>query len=143
MSIKGSGSFSKLVNDFAKEVPELAVQATNKSVLDLFSKVVMDTPVKDGRLRGNWQVSIGQTVNGEVPQSQWDKDGEKTIRRAKDKLLTDKTTMPLFIQNNVPYAKKIEYGGSRIKAPQGMLRKNLSLMNQFLRNAIAELRGGK
>lgn len=140
MNIKGAGSFSKLVNDFAKEVPELAVQVTNKACIDLFSKVVMDTPVDTGRARGNWQISIGNAVGSELNTE--DKDGSSTIGKATSELLGDKTTAPIFIQNNLPYIKKLEYGYSK-KSPRGMLRKNLTLMNRFLSQAVAELKGGK
>jgi len=140
MSIKGAGLFSKLVNDFAKEVPELAVQVTNKACLDLFTNVVMDTPVDTGRARGNWQISIGNSTGSQLNVE--DKDGGATINKATSELLTDKTTAPVFIQNNLPYIKKLEYGYSK-KSPRGMLRKNLTLMNRFLNQAIAELKGGK
>lgn len=140
MSIKGANSFSKLISDFAKEVPELAVQVTNKACLDLFSSVVMDTPVDTGRARGNWQISIGQGISSQVDSE--DKDGAGTIGKATSRLLTDKTTAPVFIQNNLPYIKKLEYGYSK-KAPRGMLRKNLTSMNRFLNQALAELKGGK
>jgi hypothetical protein len=141
MTVRGSGKFAKLINDFAKETPELARQSINKSTLDLFSKVVMDTPVAEGTLRGNWQVSIAQPNTSRLETT--DKDGSETIRKAQAVLNNDNTSHPIFIQNNLPYAKKIEYGGSRLKAPRGMLRKNLTLMNDYLRKAIAELKGGK
>jgi len=140
MSIKGANSFSKLVNDFAKEVPELAVQVCNKASLELFERVVMDTPVDTGRARGNWQISIGSAVNSELNTE--DKDGSQTIGKATSEILSDKTTAPIFIQNNLPYIKKLEYGYSK-KSPRGMLRKNLTFMNRFLSQAVAELKRGK
>jgi len=119
----------------------MARLVTNKSVLDLFSKVVMDTPVDKGHLRGNWQVSIGSPDNSEIEGV--DKGGQETISRANRVLFDDQTSHPVYIQNNVPYAEKIEYGGSPVKAPRGMLRRNLTLMNTYIRNAISELKGGK
>jgi len=140
MSVGGSGTFSKLISDFAKEVPHLAVQITNKASLDLFTKVVMDTPVDTGRARGNWQLSIGQEATGEMPE---DKDGSATISKATGTVTKDRTTAAIFIQNNLPYIKKLEYGHWSKKAPNGMLRKNINLMNSYLSKAIAELKRGK
>ena len=137
---RGAGVFSDRIRAFAKSAPDMAVQVTNKAVLDLFSKVVMDTPVDEGRARGNWQLSIGQAETSELDVT--DKDGAATISKAEGKLLGDKSTVALFIQNNLSYIKRLEYGWSK-KSPKGMLRKNLTLMNQFLKNALSELNGGK
>lgn len=141
MSIAGAGRFSELVNDFAKQAPKIAVQVTNKAVLELFTKIVMDTPVDTGRARGNWQVSIGQGIS--EPTTAEDKDGGSTISKATGTMTGDKSTAAIFIQNNLPYIKKLEYGHWSRKAPNGMLRKNIALMNQYLTKAIAELKGGK
>jgi hypothetical protein len=140
MTVRGSGTFAKRINDFAKETPQLTVQVTNKAILDLFTKVVLDTPVDTGRARGNWQVSIGHSLESSLITK--DKDGNETIRSAQAKLLNDKTSFAVFIQNNLSYIKRLEYGWSR-KSPRGMLRKNIALMNSFLKNALSELKGGK
>lgn len=141
MSVRGEGTFSKLVNDFAKKTPEIARQSIDKSVLELFAKVVMDTPVDTGHARNNWQISIGHENTVELDGD--DKTGSETIRRAQETIFTDKTTAPIFIQNNVPYINRLEYDHWSQKAPYGMLRRNILLMNQYLKNAIAELGGGK
>lgn len=138
---RGSGVFSDRIRAFAKEVPELAVQVTNKAVLDLFTKIVMDTPVDKGRARGNWQLSIGNSIQSSLITE--DKDGSATIRAAQSKLFNDKSTLAIFIQNNLSYIKRLEYGWSKIKAPFGMVRRNIALMNEFLKNALSELKGGK
>ena len=33
---------------------------------------------------------------------------------------------PIFLTNNLPYAERIEYGGSRSSKPQGMVRVSVS-----------------
>jgi hypothetical protein len=136
-----SGGFSKLINDFALKTPKHADKVIKKAALELFSKVIMDTPVDTGRLRANWNVSIGsadESIDDNASDKSRSKSGSSTCKKAEEKLKADKTYMPIFLTNNMPYVKKIEYGGSPNKAPQGMVRLNMALYNMFLNNAIGD-----
>lgn len=86
--------------------------------------IIMDTPVDTGRLRGNWQCGIGQKTEGQL--SVFDKSGGVTIARITSILSQlNKNDVAIFY-NNLPYAYPIEFGHSTRKAPQGMVRKNLT-----------------
>lgn len=85
--------------------------------------IIMDTPVLEGRLRGNWQVGIGSKNQNQLELT--DKSGGTTISRITSALVHVKHTDTVIFFNNLPYAYPIEYGHSRVKAPRGMVRKNL------------------
>lgn len=105
------------------------------TILELFSSVVLDTPVDEGRLRGNWQITSGRPASGEVEIT--DPEGNVTISKiqafvgADKNPTTDKVTL---LTNNLPYAYRIEYDGwSHTKAPKGMVRKNAIRISQNLK----------
>lgn len=135
-----SEGFSKLVNDFALKTPKRADTVIKKATLELFSKVILDTPVDTGRLRANWNVSFGsadESVNEDASDKAKSKTSSSTCKKAEEKIKADKTYMAIFLTNNMPYVKGIEYGRSQ-KSPQGMVRMNIALYNMFLRNAIGD-----
>lgn len=145
--IIGDQTFSSMVNKFAQRVPQLANQVIRKSSLELFTDVVMDTPVDTGRARGNWQISFGSPASGVISE-QGDKEGDSassspTVQKITDALNSDRTTLTIFLTNNLPYIKKLEYGWSK-KAARGMVRKNLMKANiQLLKNIRETAAGGK
>lgn len=136
--IIGDQTFSSMVKKFAQRTPEIANLVIRKSALELFTDVVMDTPVDTGRARGNWQITFGQGATG-VLEASGDKEndsasGSPTVQKITDALNADRSTLTIFLTNNLPYIKKLEYGWSK-KAARGMLRKNLLKANiQLLKN---------
>lgn len=144
--IIGDQTFSSMVNKFAKTAPEQANAVIRKSTLELFTDVVMDTPVDTGRARGNWQVSFGSPASG-VLDERGDKESDNktsspTARVVTDALNSDRTTSVIFLTNNLPYIKKLEYGWSK-KAARGMVRKNLLKANATLLKNIMAVKSGK
>ena len=124
-------SFASDLNRFANKSGEQIEQARRKTVLDLFSAVIKDTPVKTGRAKGNWQTSVG-TVKAAV----LDRTGESA---AQDELLAalgqwhdDET---IYIANGLPYIERLEDGSSK-QAPAGMVRRNVTRFDTLL-NAAA------
>ena len=104
-------------------------------VVGLFSRVIMDTPVLSGRLRGNWQTSVGAPITGELPLRQA-AEAVADVERAVDSIAGKDATV--FFRNNLPYAERIEYEGwSHTKAPAGMVRKNVLLWSQNARKALS------
>jgi hypothetical protein len=108
-----------------------------KVAFDVFTEIVLRTPVDTGRARANWVVTIDQPNETEVEGvdksgTQAMGNGLKTINRANE--------MPDFwITNNLPYIEKLEFGGSRIKAPAGMVRVTVARWREFLEDNKDEL----
>lgn len=130
--------------DFAKDISRWTNKAEKEFeelrravIIELFSSVILDTPVDQGRLRGNWQISATSPLTGEVDIL--DPSGGKTTANVQQ--LAGKGEVgkdqAVFLTNNLPYAYAIEYdGGSPKKAPQGMVRKNFIRVSQNLKRQL-------
>lgn len=91
-------------------------------VMETAKDIIMDTPVDEGRLRGNWQMGVNSQPSGQLEI--FDKTGMVTIGHITAILAPVQHYQKLVFCNNLPYAIPIEYGHSRRKAPQGMVRRN-------------------
>tara|TARA_R110000772_G_scaffold171720_1_gene283610 strand:+ start:373 stop:759 length:387 start_codon:yes stop_codon:yes gene_type:complete len=119
-------SFSLDVGKWAEKAGEDAAEANAAVLLSLFRGVIMDTPVLEGRLRGNWIATKSKpsTTTRKTP----DPSGKATTARAMN--FVDRQDLGedfnIYLTNNLPYAHRIEYDGwSHTKAPAGMVRTNL------------------
>jgi hypothetical protein len=111
--------FNAEVRDFAVKVaPEEAVTMQRAIVLEGLRRLVMKTPVKTGRARGNWQVSIGKDTDSILDVT--DKTGGPTILRGTAPVLGLRQLITCYITNNVEYIEALEKGHSQ-QAPAGML----------------------
>ncbi len=86
--------------------------------LELFSRVIMRTPVDKGRARANWQVAINSAPSGVLDLN--DKDGSATISAADAAMTGLKAGDTIYLANNLPYIQKLEDGSSK-QAPAGMV----------------------
>ena len=104
-------SFSGQVKKFSQIANSEAEKVFRGTALGMFAKIVQRTPVDTGRLRGNWQSSIG------APSKAVEATGEgyeATVGRLK---LGDK----IYFMNNLPYALAIERGHGVKNRPGGMV----------------------
>lgn len=93
-----------------KEITATALQA-----------VVSGAPVKDGAFKGNNRVTLDGVDLG-YDMDLMDKDGSQTL--AEGEAVIGQIDTPYgesVIQNNIPYAEKLESGHSQ-QAPQGVYR---------------------
>lgn len=155
------GDFSLSIDNLLKQVNGNVEKVVKKSVFDLTTAIIKDTPVDSGRLRANWQVSLNFETNKKLNSE--DTDGSETIAKAKATIFANKIPLFYWINNNLPYADVVEYGlypnpvkfGSRTKqakkgspvmyqvlsidgysakAPQGMVRINVMRFNKFFKD---------
>lgn len=112
-------SFKLQLENFAEKAGAKAEVAVRKVALEVYSSVVLKSPVDTGRFRGNWNISMGgfdRTVN---PDS-LDKTGTKGINTAAV-TISRYQGGKIFISNNLPYSRRLENGYSK-QAPAGMVR---------------------
>lgn len=129
-------SFSLNVTQWTEKAGEDMAALHKAIILELFTSVILDTPVLEGRLRGNWIISADNPANGTFDVI--DPDGSKTTRKVEDFVsrLENLENFNIFLTNNLPYAYRIEYDGwSHTKAPEGMVRKNLIRVSNNLHAA--------
>lgn len=92
--------------------------AVQKISLEMFSRVILRSPVDTGRFRANWQVAIGSVPTGTLEIS--DKAGTITVGKAQAAALGVQVGQTIALVNNLPYAQRLENGSSK-QAPGGMV----------------------
>ena len=70
-------NFNQTLHQFCQRAPQEVTVVRNAVILELFSSVILDTPVDTGLARGNWQTRARQPATH--PVNQKDKGGAKTI----------------------------------------------------------------
>lgn len=131
------GSLSLDLSRFVDKTATKLERVKRAVALELFTSIVYDTPVDTGRLRGNWQISIGSPLVGVVDKL--DPSGDRVTREIAAMVGESKLEDVLILRNNLPYAYRIEYEGwSHTKAPDGMMRRNFLRIQQILKKAVQE-----
>ncbi len=110
--------FAEDIEAFASKTERKMDFAVRKISLELFSRVILRTPVDKGRARANWQVSIGATSNGTLELE--DKSGTATISAATAVAAGLRAGDVIFLVNNLQYIQRLEDGYSG-QAPAGMV----------------------
>lgn len=134
-------SFADDIRRFAAKTSKAHDEITRGTTIALFNAVIMDTPVDEARLRGDWQTTVGQPAtdeNGRV-------DAAGTAAMAEVVANTPPGAgQETLLTNNMPYCEKIENGGyigptdkvtaggfSR-KSPQGMVKRNVDRFQKLI-----------
>ena len=120
------------IESFSARAQEKVLKIFKKSVIDLTSDIISDTPVDTGRLKNNWFPSVG-TASEQTTEATANEAGDRSNSLVNNQLTLDKT---FYFTNNLPYAFRIEFEGwSKVKAPQGMVRRNAIRWKQIVKRA--------
>lgn len=123
-------SFALDLGSFARKAGQNADKAVKKVCFDLTRAIIFDTPVDTGRLRGNWQASIGIPIGSTLEKT--DKGGGDTLTLAMSAINNAPKNI-FYLTNNLPYAYRVEFEGwSKVKAPKGMVRINFENVKNSL-----------
>ena len=97
--------------------------ARNAAIVAMTDRIIDDTPVLTGALRGSWHTAVNEPVY--VTEPTVDPTGMSSKAEVQANLggLDD----DVFFTNALPYSEVIEYDGHSSKAPEGMVRKNLAM----------------
>ena len=126
------GQFEIGLRKFAEKTELKINDVVRKIGLEVYSSVVMRSPVDTGRFRGNWNVSL---ANFDPSVSELtDKEGAASIARASISI-ADYKGGSIYISNNLPYAKRLEDGWSK-QAPVGMLRITVVEFQQMVNKVV-------
>ena len=118
-------SFSVDISKFAKKTNSSLNEACRAIKISLFNSIIRDTRVRTGRLRGNWQTSVGSPITNVIDTL--DPSGSETMRDVNQKV-TGAGTKDYFT-NNLPYAAVWE-------EKDGMMAKNLARISRIVRESI-------
>ena len=128
--------------------------AIRKAVIELFRRVILNTPVDKGQARANWQASINSPISSILNED--DPAGSTAVNKMVNIVLAKKDVSEavFWLSNNLPYIDVLEYGqfpnppkggtgktqgGFSIQAPNGMVRKALQELEGIIREVSREL----
>lgn len=131
-----AGTFEIDIARFVAKAKGNVDLVVRKISLDIFKRVIIKSPVDTGRFRGNWQVQIGSIPAGTLELE--DKSGTATVAKVTAETLGLKAGEIIYLVNNLPYARRLEYGYSK-QAPSGMVRITLQEFPQIVRKTAAEI----
>ena len=102
-------------------------------LLDLTRLIIKASPVDTGRFRGNWQASVNTPKVTQLKRK--DRTGTRTITAASNVIEKFNMGQTFYLTNNLPYARRLEYGSHSKQAPNGFLRINLIAVQSMLAKA--------
>jgi hypothetical protein len=99
-----------------KNVPEAVGNFRDAIALEALRGVVLLTPVDTGRLRGNWQTTIGTPADGEIEAT--DKSGGPTIAKGAAVIAGAKKRPfePVWLHDGLEYAVFVNDGTPKVPA---------------------------
>lgn len=112
--------FSERLRRFAGTLaPDLASKLQRKLVLEALIRCVNRSPVDTGRFRANWTVSVGQEgLRFFFDSTDPGRSGGVAVNRERPIIDQIPAYSIAYIQNNIPYAEVIEFGGYVPKDPR-------------------------
>ena len=121
-------SFASGISGYAKRTNLSLNDAVVAVCAKASTEIIRKTPALTGRLKGNWYASIG------TPSTETSEDRREAEAMAETVGIASNAAGKVFyLTNNLSYVIPIEYGHSRIKSPQGMLRITVEEINNDLR----------
>lgn len=127
-------SFSSDIEKIAKKLNQSIESTVRATALELFGSIIDGTPVLTGRAKGNWQTSINEPITSIV-----DRTGEtESIAELKDVAGGSIAGKILWLSNNLPYIRRLEFDGHSSQAPAGMVRINVSRIESIVSNAAKD-----
>ena len=112
------------ISEWAKKTNTTLDEAARGITISLFSSIIMDTRVDLGRMRGNWQASIGSPITVETTRT--DKSGAATVNAMQNKVRSGAVNI---MTNNVPYAPYWEQ-------QDGMVAKNMARIERNIKALV-------
>lgn len=127
-------SFSSDIEKIAKKLNQSIESTVRATALELFGSIIVGTPVLTGRAKGNWQTSINEPITSIVDRT----DETESIAELKDVAGGSIAGKILWLSNNLPYIRRLEFDGHSSQAPAGMVRINVSRIESIVSNAAKD-----
>jgi len=140
VTVAATKTFALDVAAFVEKAGKNADLVMRKVALDVFTRVVLRTPVDTGRARGNWILTVG-TARIELPaKAPLDPTGKRVVE-VYGRLLASYTIAdgPISIRNRLPYIVRLEDGYSG-QAPSGMVAVTVREYQGLVKRAVDEVK---
>lgn len=123
--------FDRIILNFAEQTAEQIKELRMNVHKELVAGVVMDTPLKTGMARRNWQAAKDSIPTGIVPYAgDPSAAGAQAVSEAQAQAFGEDGTF--YFVNNVHYVPYLENGTSKMAAV-GMAKKNVERIKNNLR----------
>jgi hypothetical protein len=119
--------FTSDVTAIAKRMGMTLEQTVRGVQIKLFNGVIMDTRVDTGRLRGNWQTSVGNPILQSIERL--DTDGTAAMAQVQSTVTVGDV---VYLTNNLPYAQVWE-------ERDGMIARNVARLDRTIREASRDV----
>ncbi len=119
--------FTSDVTAIAKRMGMTLEQAVRDIQIKLFNSVIMDTRWDTGRLRGNWQISVGNPILQSIERL----DPAGTAAKAQVQSTVTVGDV-VYLTNNLPYAQVWE-------ERDGMIARNVARLDRIIREASRDV----
>lgn len=110
------------------------VRIKRAASFELFSAVVVTTPVDKGVLINNWYLTVNSPSSD--TRTNESKSGANALAQGEGELFKFDIANDIWITNNLPYAYPIEFDGHSAKASRGMVRVNTANWNEYVKRAV-------
>lgn len=122
---------------FAEKTKADMETVVRKTAFSLGESMVVMSPVRSGRFRGNWQYGA-DTINTSTGGAD-DKSGRTALNRIQAGIRGWKPGQTIWITNSLVYGPRLEAGWSK-QSPAGMVRVSVANYQQYIADAIASVK---
>lgn len=122
---------------FAEKTKADMETVVRKTAFSLGESMVVMSPVRSGRFRGNWQYGA-DTINTSTGGAD-DKSGRTALNRIQAGIRGWKPGQTIWITNSLVYGPRLEAGWSK-QSPSGMVRVSVANYQQYIADAIASVK---
>jgi|TARA_R110000823_G_scaffold7950_7_gene28663 hypothetical protein len=126
-------SFAKDLDKITLNLSGYAENMVRATLFNLSYRIIKESPVDTGRFRGNWQASVNTPKVTQLKRK--DRTGTSTITAVNNVLEKFSMGQTFYLTNNLPYARRLEYGSHSKQAPNGFLRINVMRVQSELEKA--------
>lgn len=126
--------FTLQIAKFVEKAKGNADLVLRKVAIEIFSRVIQKSPVDTGRFKSNWLVAIGSIPDGTTVAI----DVTAAVTRVEAATLGAKAGDVIYLVNNLPYSRALEYGHSK-QAPAGMVRLTVAEYGAIVDKAANEV----
>ena len=116
------------IRKIAEQTNATLDEAARAITISLFNGVINDTRVDTGRLRGNWQASIGQPEQGTIERL--DPNGTQATAQVESTVQSGAVN---YLTNNLPYAEVWEQR-------DGMVARNAARIERTVAEEVRRVR---
>ena len=133
-------AFQNQLQQFSAEIDIELGLLTKRIVLQIFTGIILKTPVDTGRLESNWGINAGGPASAPSHATNYEKRGTKPSKAAVDAEAQNYAqaaigvidgSQAIYITNSLPYASFVENGTDKIP-PVHMVARTLAEVQEAL-----------